>query len=238
VDIPSWRSEAQLARNGFIVERYGEPASLTFSRDALHLALATAPAQSSYAASRITEIDPHPPILERKRCWQPTEERAVEIHYKVRFAQKAAPPELIANLVLWNAPFPFQDGTTSSNETALPVTSFGVSRLYGMYVAAATQDFDSATGAGMFQLAPMPTWLDPSAWHEVTILLTTTTVEIKVAQKNHVATVLTTPLLRAPDPLGFQFSIDNDALGSYNPINQGDQIDIDRFSIRYRQSDR
>jgi hypothetical protein len=238
VDITSWRSEEQLARNGFIIERYAEPASVSFGRDDLRLSLATAPAQTSYAASRITEIDPHPPILARKRCWQPTADRAVEIHYKVRFADKVAPPELISNLVLWNAPFPFQDGTTASTETALPVTSFGVSRLYGLYVAAASQDFDPATGAGLLRMNPMPTWLDPTAWHEVTILLTTTTVEIRVAQKDHAETILTTPLLRAPDPLGFQFSIDNDALGAYNPINQGDQIDIDRFSIRYRQSER
>lgn len=234
VDLSSWRSEEQLARSGFIVERYGDPASVTFGRNTLGLSLATAPSQSTYAASRITEIDPHPPIAERTRCWQPSEDRAVEVRYRVRFEQAVAPPELIANLVLWNSPFPFQDGSTQSNETAIPVTSFGVSRLYGMYVAAATQDFDAATGAGMFMMAPMPAWLDPAQWHEVTVLLTRTTVDIKVTQRGQRATVLSTPLLRAPDPLGFQLSIDNDALGAYSPINQGDGIEVDRLSIRYR----
>lgn len=235
LNLTSWRSEDQLLRKGFFIERYGNAAKLNFRGNALGLSLKTDPSVTTYTASRITEIDSRLPILERKRCWQPTKKESVETSYRIRFDEEAGPPELIANLLLWNAPFPYQNGTTQSTETALPVTSFGVSRLYGLYVVVATQDYDSATGSGMIVMNPMPSWVDPTVWHQVVINLTTTTAEIKVIQKGRSETVLKTSLLHAPDPLGLQLSIDNDAMGSYNPINEGDQVVVDQVSIHYRR---
>jgi hypothetical protein len=231
--IDTWESPEQLAAYGFLIEQFGPSSSLTFGGDSLQLTLGPDPSPA-YAASRITEIDPRVPIRERARRWQPAEGRPVEVRFTIRFGEATASPELIANLILWNAPFPFQDAATRTDEVALPVTAFGVSRRDGVYYAAAAQDFDGATGEGLFRQAPIPAWLDPADWHQVSILLTTESVEIGVDQAGHEEIVLACRLLRAPDPLGFQFSIDNEGPGRYYPITRGDHISIRHFALRHR----
>lgn len=231
--IEQWNNLNQLGAQGFYAEIHGEEAALTFNREQndKYLSLDIAPsgdAAADYAASRITEIDATLPVGERVKCWQPTDSRDVVAEFEVRFDQPVT-PGLTENLVFWNAPF---------GETSIPITTIGVSRSLstgGMYAAVVAQDLVLAPEfSGLMQVSPMPAWLDDTAWHRIRITISTTSARIEVAQGEHpFTTVLETALLHAPEPLGFEFSIDNEALpGMYIPVPFGDGVDVTDFEVR------
>ncbi len=232
--LQQWNNLAQMTAHGFIPELYGDEAGLTFVRERgnHYLALDLIPSgdlDADYAASRITEIDTTAPLGERIMCWQPTSKENVVAEFEVRFDQPAT-PGLTENLVFWNAPF---DGSES-----LPITTIGVSRSLstgGVYAAVVAQDLVLAPEfSGLMEVSPMPDWLDDTDWHTVRITITTTSALIEVAQGQHGFTpVLQTTLLRPPDPLGFEFSIDNEALpGMYIPVQAPDGVDVSFFQAR------
>jgi hypothetical protein len=227
-------SPAQLEAAGFRSEIIGPQASLAFEPDEAggHLALdvASDPQSSTYTAARITEVDSQLPIDQRVKCWQPTGSRNVVVEYSVRFAQPSAQPGMTENLILWNAPFPSQIGAVG----ARPVTAVGMSRLGGMYFAAVAQDFDNAIGQGLFSLTPLPAWLQPTDWHRVRVTLTTRDARVELAQgERPYTTVAAVALLHQPEPLAFEFSVDNDAGGGITvPVNQPDGLDARCLVIR------
>jgi hypothetical protein len=229
-----WGSQQAIEARGFNFDLIGDQASATFQRN-LALDVASDPNSSAYTASRITEIDTWQPIAERVKCWQATPTKNVVVEFRVRFDQQATPAGMTENLMLWNAPFP-----SDTPEPARPVTTIGVSRNSAlgapMYVAVVTQDLDYATFAPpfVFQVTPMPSWLDPSAWHRVRITISQATAQIDVAQgSNPYMTVLKASLLHPAEPLGFELSVDNEqAPGWTVPVVIPDGLDVDFLDIR------
>jgi hypothetical protein len=231
--IDQWSNRRNIEARGFNFDLVGAQANATFSRN-LSLDLSSDPASAAYTASRITEIDTWLPIDQRVKCWQATAKKDVVVEFRVRFDQPAAPQGLTENLILWNAPFP-----STTPEPLRPVTSIGVSRnsAFGQpqYVALATQDLDYATFAPPFilQVNPMPPWLDAGDWHQVRMTITQTTAQIDVAQGNHTYTsVLNVTLLHPAEPLGFEFSVDNElAPGYWVPVTIPDSLKVDYLNI-------
>ncbi len=232
--IPFWGSRNFIEAQGFNFDIVGDQASVTFG-NYLSLDLASDPASSEYTASRMTEIETEKPIAERVKCWQPTTNQNVVIVYRVRFDQSATPSGLTENLMLWNAPFP-----STTPEPALPITAIGVSRnsAFGppQYYAQVVQDLDFGTFAPPFilELTPMPAWLDAGEWHRIRITLSQTTGQVDVAQGAHpFITVIEVALLHPPEPLGFEFSIDNEMFpGVTVPINIPDGLDVSYLDMR------
>jgi len=226
--IPFWGSRDFIEAQGFNFDIVGDQASVKF-RNNLSLDLASNPASSEYTASRMTEIDTWAPIADRVKCWQPTPTKNVVIEYRVRFDQSATPSGLTENLMLWNAPFP-----STTPEPAQPITSIGVSRnsAFGppQYYAEVVQDLNFGTFAPPYilELTPMPTWLDAGKWHRIRITLSQTTGQVDVAQGAHpFLTVSKVALLHPPEPLGFEFSIDNEMFpGVTVPIAIPDGVDV------------
>jgi hypothetical protein len=226
--IPFWGSRNFIEAQGFNFDIVGDQASVKF-RNNLSLDLASNPASSEYTASRMTEIDTWAPIADRVKCWQPTPTKNVVIEYRVRFDQSATPSGLTENLMLWNAPFP-----STTPEPAQPITSIGVSRnsAFGppQYYAEVVQDLNFGTFAPPYilELTPMPTWLDAGKWHRIRITLSQTTGQVDVAQGAHpFLTVSKVALLHPPEPLGFEFSIDNEMFpGVTVPIAIPDGVDV------------
>ena len=231
--IPFWGSRDFIEAQGFNFDIVGDQASVKF-RNNLSLDLASNPASSDYSASRMTEIDTWVPIGERVKCWQPTRTKNVVVEYRVRFDQSATPSGLTENLMLWNAPFP-----STTPEPALPITSIGVSRnsAFGppQYYAEVVQDLDFGTFAPPFilELTPMPAWLDAGTWHRIRITLSQTTGQVDVAQGAHpFTTVSKVALLHAPEPLGFEFSVDNEMFPGFTvPIGTADGVDVSYLDI-------
>jgi hypothetical protein len=232
--IDYWGSRRAIEARGFNFDLIGDQASATFQRD-LELDLASDPNNAAYTASRITEIDTWQPIAQRVKCWQATPTKNVVVEFRVRFDQQATPAGMTENLMLWNAPFP-----SNTPEPARPVTTIGVSRNSAlgapMYVAVVTQDLDYATFAPpfVFQVTPMPAWLDASDWHRVRIMVSQTTAQIDVAQgSNPYTTVLKASLLHPAERLGFELSVDNElAPGFTVPVATPDGLDVDFLEIR------
>jgi hypothetical protein len=226
--IPFWGSRSLIEAQGFNFDIVGDQASVKF-RNNLSLDLASNPGSSDYTASRMTEIDTWVPIADRVKCWQPTPSKNVVVEYRVRFDQSAAPSGLTENLMLWNAPFP-----STTPEPARPITSIGVSRnsAFGppQYYAEVVQDLDFGTFAPPYilELTPMPAWLDAGKWHRIRITLSQTTGQVEVAQGLHPFTTVSKVALRhAPEPLGFEFSIDNEFVpGVTLPITIPDGVDV------------
>jgi hypothetical protein len=226
--IPFWGSRNFIEAQGFNFDIVGAQANAKF-RNNLSLDLASNPSSSDYTASRMTEIDTWEPIADRVKCWQATPTKNVVVEYRVRFDQSAAPSGLTENLMLWNAPFP-----STTPEPARPITSIGVSRnsAFGppQYYAEVVQDlnFDTFAPPFIFELTPMPAWLDAGKWHRIRITLSQTTGQIDVAQGAHpFTTVSKIALLHPAEPLGFEFSIDNELFpGLTVPINIPDGLDV------------
>jgi hypothetical protein len=182
----------------------------------------------------MTEIDTWKPIAERVKCWQATRTKNVVVEFRARFDQNATPPGLTENLMLWNAPYP-----STTPEPAQPVTSIGVSRtsVFGQpqYIAQVTQDlnFGTFTPPFIFQTMPMPAWLNAADWHRVRITLSQQTAQIDVAQGSRpFTTVLKTALLHPAEPLGFEFSLDNELVpGVTGPVVVPDGLDVDYLYI-------
>jgi hypothetical protein len=236
--IDNWSNQQSVEARGFNFDLVGDQASAAFGR-ALALDLASDTTNAEYTASRITEIDTWQPIAERVKCWQATPDKNVVVEFRVRFDQRSTPAGMTETLMLWNAPFP-----SSTPEPARPVTTIGVSRNSAlgapMYVAVVTQDLDYATFAPpfVFQVMPMPAWLDAADWHRVRITLSQTTAQIDVAQGAHTyATVLKAALLHPAEPLGFELSVDNElAPGITVPVATTDGLDVDYLDIRMERA--
>ena len=115
-----------------------------------------------------------------------------------------------------------------------PITSIGVSRnsAFGppQYYAEVVQDLDFGTFAPPYilELTPMPAWLDAGKWHRIRITLSQTTGQIDVAQGGHPFYTVSKVALRQPaEPLGFEFSIDNEITpGDTEPITIPDGVDV------------
>ena len=233
-NIENWKSLDQIERDGFHVDLVGPQASLTFGREQqrkfMSLDIASNPSSSAYTASRVTEIQSQLPIDQRVKCWQTTPTTNIVAVYEVRFDQAAAPTDLTENLIFWNAPLPSQGST----EPPRPITSIGVSRNQGSYVALVAQDFDFATFTGLLRTQPMPSWLDPTDWHSIRVTITQTSALIEVAQGTHPFTpVLQVTLLHPIEPLGFEFSVDNEiAPGVIVPVTIPDGLDVASLDIR------
>jgi len=231
--IPFWGSRNFIEAQGFNFDIVGDQASVKF-RNNLSLDLASNPETSDYTASRMTEIDTWEPIADRVKCWQPTPTKNVVVEYRIRFDQSATPSGLTENLMLWNAPFP-----STIPEPARSITAIGVSRnsAFGppQYYAQVVQDLDFGTFAPPFilELTPMPAWLDAGKWHRIRITLSQTTGQVDVAQGLHpFTTVNKVALLHAPEPLGFEFSLDNEFVPSVTvPIAIPDGLDVSYLDI-------
>ena len=234
--VDNWSNRRAIEARGFNFDIVGAQASVTFGHN-LGLDLAGNPASSAYAASRVTEIESERPIDQRVKCWQATDRKDVVVEFKVRFDQSATPPNLTENLILWNAPLPFSDGTHPPTEAARPLTEIGVARTSAlgmpMYIAVVAQDLDTATYNGLMRVSPMPSWLDAGEWHRVRLTISQQSARVEVAQGRHdFAPVLEADLLHPAEPLGFEFSVDNQAFpGYYAPVTVPDGLEIDNLSI-------
>lgn len=231
--VQRWVDERQIERNGFNRNVIGAQASLQIAgqRPNTYLSLQVAAGPSAqYTASRITEIESGLPIAERIKCWQPTERRDVLIEYTLRFQQPLVQQGMTENMLLWNAPLP----SSAISEPPIPLTAFGVSRNNGRYVAVIAQDLVLATFTGLVKQIPMPAWLNAAEWHCVRVRISDTRARVEVAQGTHGYTVVAeADLLRRPDPMAFEFSVDNEVVpGVYAPVTLSDGVDIRSFHIR------
>jgi hypothetical protein len=228
--IDRWNNAAQLEAHGFHRDLFGDQASMRFRGDFLALDVASDPNSSTYTASRITEVDSAQPIDARVKCWQPTAQRDVVVEFIVQFDQPTVQSGMTENLFLWNAPLP-PPGTSGDMR---PFTVAGVTRSNGVYSAVVAEDLDLMTFTGFLQQTPMPTWLNASRWHKVRTTVSQTHVRIEVAQGAHdYTTVLNAALPHAPEPMAFEFSIDNEAFpGFFVPVTVPDGLDIDTLDIR------
>jgi hypothetical protein len=236
--IPFWGSRSFIEAQGFNFDIVGDQASVKF-RSHLSLDLASHPTNSDYTASRMTEIDTWKPIADRVKCWQATPTKNVVVEYRVRFDQSATPSGLTENLMLWNAPF-----ASTTPEPARPITSIGVSRnsAFGppQYYAEVVQDLDFGTFAPPFilELTPMPAWLDAGKWHRIRITLSQTAGQIDVAPGPHpFTTVSKVALMHPAEPLGFEFSIDNEFVpGMTVPITIPDGVDVSYLDMHMERA--
>ena len=234
--IETWNSQRAIEARGFNFDLVGTQASAQFQHD-LSLNLAANPNNQAYTASRMTEIDSHLPISDRVKCWQATPDKNVVVEFRVRFAESDTPADKTENLELWNAPFPAFDSPNPSSESPLPLTSIGVARTSALgqplYMASVVQDLNVSTFDGLFAFNTMPTWLNPSDWHRVRLTLSQRSARIEVAQNQHpFETVLVQDLLHPAEPLGFEFSVDNEALpGQFAAVAEPDGMQVDYLSI-------
>ncbi|HRQ38035.1 MAG TPA: hypothetical protein PLD25_08990 [Chloroflexota bacterium] len=225
--ISSFVNEHQVEAQGFNFQVTPPGGSYAFNREGhqryLSLRMDPFPFNGELSSSRISEVDTSLPPDQRVFCWQPTQRKDVVVMYTHRFAEATPPPGLSENLFLWNAPL----------DTGNLITAVGVTRssIFGGYFAIVAQDFDFATGSGLLQLVPMPAWLDATTWHTVSIVLSQESATIQVKQGSNQATVLQTTLLHPPDPLGFEFSVDNEiAPGVIVPVTVAEQLDVAFYS--------
>lgn len=230
--VSSFVNKHQVEAHGFNFQVTPPGGSYAFNQEGhqryLSLRMDPFPFNGELSSSRISEIDTSLPPDQRVFCWQPTQRKNVVVMYTHRFAEAAPPPGLSENLFLWNAPL----------DTGNFITAVGVTRssIFGGYFAIVAQDFDFATGSGLLQLVPMPAWLDATTWHTISIELSQESATIQVKQGSNQATVLQTSLLRPPDPLGFEFSVDNEiAPGVIVPVTVAEQLDVAFYSAELRR---
>lgn len=228
--ITALRNERQLEAFGLHRDIFGSGA-LSFGREgrALYASLSVAEDLSGNpVGARITEVDTSLPPELRTKCWQPTDKVRIFAKYTIRFEQAERPPGLTETVFLWNSPF----GETS----LLPLTAIGVSRSANFpgYVATISQDVTFLPEfSGFSLLAPMPEWLDPTAWHTVHVQLAEQEATISVLQGDRRATVLSTALPQPLEPLAFEASVDNELFpGTYAPVSQPETIDVAAVAIR------
>ncbi len=233
--ISEWDNVSQLQARGFFTEVFSPEGSLGFGQNGgtrfLALNVAATPQFTGQAvASRITEIDTSAPPAQRVKCWQPDASHAVVAEYTIRFDQAAPPPGLTENMILWNAPF---------GQNPIPLSAVGVTRSLNpftgqtAYSAIVAQDLDFSTFSGLFLTTPMPAWLNAADWHTVRVTVSQQGALIEVSQGAHPFTpVLQTPFLHPPEPLGFEFSVDNEVFpGVFAPVTVPDGLDVGPFDI-------
>jgi hypothetical protein len=216
--INNFNNRAQVEAQGFFFQMFNS-GTYSFKHHVMSLDLGTTQT-ADYSASRISEIDTiNLPPEQQTKCWQPTNSKDVVVKYTIRFDQ-AMTPGLTENAMLWNAGL----------ATGAPLSAFGVTRspaFGGAYLAIAVQDFDFVNGLLVF--APMP--VDPTQWHTVRVTLSQTHAKIEVAQGGAYMTVMDQELLHAPNPTGFEFSVDNEAFpGYYVPVQVPDGMDISKYA--------
>ncbi|GIK56307.1 MAG: hypothetical protein BroJett015_19700 [Chloroflexota bacterium] len=230
--IPRFANEQQVKTGGFNFQVTPPGGSYAFYEDdgRPYLALRMVPFifHGELSSSRISEIDTSRPLDQRVYCWQPTPTANVVVTYTHRFAEIAPPPGLSENLFLWNARLSSDKG----------VTAVGVTRshLYNGYFAIVAQDFNFAARTGLLQLTPLPVWINATKWHTVHIVMSQETATLQIEQDDRQATVLQMPFLHPPDPLGFEFSLDNEiAPESIHPVTVADQLDIAFYHAELQQ---
>ena len=234
--VTNWNNISQLEAQGFFTEVFSPEANLGFGQDSsyksLSLNVATTPQfNGQYVASRITEIDTSVAPDRRVKCWQPTADDVVVVEFAARFDQSAAPFGLTENMLLWNAPF---------GQNPIPLTAVGVTRSLDFatsqpaYSAIVAQDlvFDP-TFSGSLQTAPMPAWLDASAWHMIRVTVSQQGALIEVAQDTYPFTpVLQAAFVHPPESLGFEFSVDNEIFpGVLAPVTTPDSLHVGEFDL-------
>ncbi|MEO7908933.1 MAG: hypothetical protein ABIV47_04725, partial [Roseiflexaceae bacterium] len=170
------------------------------------------------------------PIAQRVKCWQAAPGRDIVVEFRERFDQRATPPNLAEDLFLWNAPL----AGPNNPEPPQLLTAIGVSRTsaFGapMYVAEVVQDLDLTTFSGLLEIRPLPSWLDPAAWHNVRITLSQTYAQIEVAQGPNPFTVaLRTALPHPAEPLAFELSVET---SGPMPIVTADGLNVSCLDIR------
>lgn len=238
--IDTWDSAAQLEGYGFHPDLFGDQGRLTYGGQVLSLDLEADLLDAGVNASRITEIDTLSPVAERTKCWQPTSTKNIVVEFKIRFDQPLALYGLTENQFLWNAPYPATQ--VNPNDTAIPATTIGVSRnsIFGapQYMAVVAQDFDLSTVSfATLNIVPLTVatpWLNASQWHKVRITVSQTNARIEIAQGLFpYTTVLNAALPHPPEPLGFEFSIDNETEpGVTLPVLTRDGLDVDYLRIQ------
>ena len=231
--IDAWNSATQLEAYGFHADLFGDQGTVTYGGQLLSLDLAADPLDSRMNSARITEINTLAPVAQRSKCWQTSPTKDIVVEFKIRFDQPIALYGLTENQFLWNAPFP--DLQANPNDTAIPATAIGVSRnsIFGapQYMAIVAQDLDLSHGTfAVLNLVPLVVaapWLDASSWHTVRITISQTSARIEIAQGLHpFTTVLYTALAHPVEPLGFEFSIDNETEpGVTLPVLMRDGLD-------------
>ena len=229
--IQNWHSAEQLNQKGFNTVDEGDLASVDFGGDLL-LSMAGGSTNNQAQASRVTEIDADLPIAQRVKCWQASPGQDIVVEFRERFNESAVPLNLQEDSFLWNAPLP------SPNNPELPglLTAIGVSRTtaFGGHVAEIVQDFDffNPGGPALFEVEPLPVWLNAADWHNVRITLSQTHAKIEIAQGDHPFDadhpVLEADLLHPAEPLGFEFSVDTS-----EQFVQADGLNVSCLDIRY-----
>jgi len=227
--IQNWHSVDQLERWGFNTVVEGDQASAHFNDD-LSLDLGQN-VSNAPQVSRVTEIDADLQIAQRVKCWQAAPGRDVVVEFRERFDRGATPPNLAEDLFLWNAPLA---GPNHPDEEAHLLTAIGVSRTnaFGppMYIAEVIQDLDLTNFSGLFEIAPLPSWLNPADWHNVRITLSEAYAKIEVAQGDHpFELALRTALPHPAEPLGFEFSMET---SGPIPVVTADGLNVSCLDIR------
>jgi hypothetical protein len=231
--IERWADIARLRADGFLSETKGLQGTIGFGSDEggsfISLRLAQTPDfAGEYTASRIKEIggslDPH----DRGGWWQPGPSECLQAELVVRFEKPDPLPGVTETLMLWNDPF---------GSRPVPLTAVGLTRSQasqGRYAALVAQDLVTQPElSGLMQVEPVPAWLAIDEWHTVRLTLTREVARVEVAQNRETCMlILEVALPRLPEPLGFEFSLDNEVFpGSYGPVTTPDRLDIRYFDI-------
>jgi hypothetical protein len=221
--IERWTDTDRLQDDGFLGETKGPQGTIGFGADEggsfVSLGLAQTPDfAGEYAASRIKEIggslDPH----DRGGWWQPGPSETLQAELVVRFEKPDPLPGVTETLMLWNDPF---------GSRPAPLTAIGVTRSHasmGRYAALVALDLVALPEmTGLIQTAPVPAWLAVDDWH---------TVRLTLSHEKICTLILEVALPHPPEPLGFEFSLDNEVFpGSYGPVTVSDRLDIRYFDI-------
>jgi hypothetical protein len=88
-------------------------------------------------------------------------------------------------------------------------------------------------------MAPMPEWLAIDRWHNVRVTVSREVARVEVAQSQITYShILEAALSHPPEPLGFEFSLDNEVFpDKYGPVTVPDRLDIGHFDMGlYRQT--
>lgn len=237
--IEHWTDIAQLQADGFLCQTKGPQGTIGFGAGEggsfVSLGLARTPDfVGEYVASRIKEIGGSLDAHDRGAWWQPGASETLRAEFVVRLKKTDPLPGLTETLMLWNAPF---------GGSPIPLTAIGLTRSQasqGRYVALVAQDLVTQPElTGLMRIAPLPAWLAVDDWHSARLTVSHEVAKVEVAQGQESFTpVLEVALPHPPEPLGFEFSLDNEVFpGRYAPVTVPDRLDVARFEIGlYRQA--
>ena len=212
VRLPPW-TPARLARNGFRLVQESSQAHVSSTRRHLRLALDADTTRAGPVAARITDL-----AADQPHRWQPTNDRPIRLSAQIRFDQTQSPAHLTETIFFWTGLTP-------------PISAIGVTRDHGMYAAVVAVNFDPATGAGIFQRAPVPSSVRADSWHIITIAIAVDQATITVADQ----LVLDVTLPEPPPALAAELSVDNDNVPEgHLPVITPDALTIRTLSITQR----